>query len=64
MCKSMGLFLRFQSTPSLGVDIADDSLSACVDMNMFNTHRLCAAALKLRQRLHLGCVCAQEFCCQ
>jgi hypothetical protein len=61
---SMALFPPFQSTPSQGMDIPDNGLSASVYVHMLNTHRLCAAALKLRQRLDLGRVCTQEFYCE
>jgi hypothetical protein len=37
--------------------VADDRLSARVDVDMFDHHLLSAAASHVRQRIHLGGVC-------
>ena len=48
-----GLILAFQNGPTPRRDIADDCLSAGMDVDVFNAHRLPAAATQLRQGFSL-----------
>jgi hypothetical protein len=60
--KSMGLFLRFRSHPT-PLHIADDGLTAVVDVDVFDRDFLLSFAAMTVQRLQQGSVGARELVC-
>jgi hypothetical protein len=55
-CMGLPFIFRPRPPPCVGY-VADDGLSALVDVDMLDHHFLLAAAPQFRQRIQLGCEC-------